>query len=89
VANPPSGDELAVGGKQPPGCGQPDLPSGTVDEAGPGLPLQGQQLLGDRRGTQAQRIGGARDAAVRRDRLQHSQSAGIDHPEDLLSSYSR
>jgi hypothetical protein len=32
-----------------------------------------------------QRIGGAADAAVHGHRLQHSQPAGIDHPEALLS----
>jgi hypothetical protein len=32
-----------------------------------------------------QRAGCADDAAVRGDRLQHAQPAGIDHPEALLS----
>jgi hypothetical protein len=83
------GDALAVGRQQPPGRGQPDLPAGAVDEAGAGLPLQGQQLLGDRRRAQVQRAGGAGDAAVHGDRLQHAQPAGIDHPEDLLSLHGR
>jgi len=83
------GDALAVGRQQPPGCGQPDLPAGAVDEAGAGLPLQGQQLLGHRRRAQVQRTGGAGDAAVHGDRLQHAQPAGVDHPEVLLSSAGR
>jgi hypothetical protein len=78
-----------VGRQQPPGRGQPDLPSGAVDEAGAGLPLQRQQLLGDRRRSQVQRIGGAGDAAMHGNRLQHAQPAGIDHPEALLSLYGR
>jgi hypothetical protein len=80
-----SGDALAVGRQQPPGRGQPDLPTGAVDEAGTGLPFQGPQLLGDRRRAQVQRAGGVGDAAVHGDRLQHAQPAGVDHPEALLS----
>ena len=80
-----SADALAVGRKQPPGRGQPDLPAGTVDEAGAGLPLQSQQLLGDRWRAQVQRVGGAGDAAVHGDCLQHAQPAGVNHPEASLS----
>jgi hypothetical protein len=79
------GDALAVGCQQPPGRGQPDLLARAVDEAGTGLPLQGQQLLGDRRRAQVQRAGGGDDAAVHGDCLQHAQPAGIDHPEEMLS----
>jgi hypothetical protein len=83
------GDALAVGGQQPPGRRQPDLPARAVDEAGAGLPFQGQQLLGDRRRGQVQRAGGAGNATVHGDCLQHAQPAGIDHPEALLSLYGR
>ncbi|HEX5303997.1 MAG TPA: hypothetical protein VFW50_44095 [Streptosporangiaceae bacterium] len=58
------GDALAVGCQQPPGRGQPYLPARSVDEAGTGLPLQGQQLLGDRRRAQVQRAGGGGDTAA-------------------------
>ena len=83
------GDALAVAGQQPSGRGQRHLPAGAVDEAGAGLPFQGQQLLGDRGRGQVQRVGGGGHAAVRGDRLQHAQPAGIDHPEALLSLYGR
>jgi heme-degrading monooxygenase HmoA len=79
------GDALTVGRQQLSGRGEPDLPAGAVDEAGAGLPFQGQQLLGDRRRAQVKRVGGANDAAVHGDRLQNGQPAGINHTEVLLS----
>ena len=38
---------------------------------------------------QVQRVGGGGHAAVRGDRLQHAQPAGINHSEALLSLYGR
>ena len=81
------GDDLAMSGQQPSGRGQRHLPAGPVDEAGAGLPFQCQQLLGDRGRGQVQCAGRGGHAAVRGDRLQHTQPARIDHPEVLLSLY--
>ncbi|GAA2273173.1 hypothetical protein GCM10010430_68920 [Kitasatospora cystarginea] len=65
------GEDLLGGSGQPPGgVGEDHAPALALQQGGPGLPFQLGDLLGDRRGCEAECGGRAAHRAVHRDRVQ-------------------
>ena len=62
-----------------PGVGQLEPPPGLAEQLDARLALQLRELLGDRRGRERERLGGARDRALGDELAQHDEAAGSEH----------
>ena len=95
---PGEGRQLGVGGVQLgqdrvgpadqglAGLGQADAAGVALDQPGPGLALQGGDLLGDGRLAVGERLGGGRERAPQRDLAEHSEAAHVQHKHHLSMS---
>ena len=67
----------------PAGGGEADAPAGRARPAARLPPLELRQLLGDRGGREAKRLGGARDRAAQGDLPKDPKPADVEHKQSL------